>query len=512
MTTATERGAQGAVPARLVRLAEQVSVAVLFRGRQHDVTLPAGSPVAAVVDALVRRLQVGEDSGDDGLRNPDEQGMISPGLVTLTHIDGRPLNRTQSLNQQGVVDGDLLVLEVIDAEVEFTPVIESPSSAVAVLNKARTPVVTAATARLVAGIIVATTVTVMTALLLLAWSRHRAAGEDWNLTPTAASAGVGLLLLIAGALVWRQQQDTVTANALWLPGALIACPAAALMAAPGSVGPWHITFAAVVAVVLAGLLWRLTPAPRGAMAVVVIVGAGLAALAVIHALTGATVQNMSVTVMVLALFVLTGAPKLAARMAGIPVPPFPTVTGKDTFDNADAIAQEALVAAEHHGTPSVEDLRRGAAAANVYLSALLIAVAIFFVGASVFVVEPGQGRWWLATVFVGLLATILLLRGRAFAARGQAITVVTAAVLMVMVTTVKYALAWPTSPVAAYLAAAVILAVGLAGMGAAAVVPKRVFSPVFRKVVEWFEYLLIVAVPPIAVWLLNLLALARNML
>lgn len=509
MTTAAERGTAGAVPAGHVRLVEQVNVAVLFQGRQHDVTLPASSPVAAVVDALVRRLQSDDDAGEEGLRSPDDRGMVSPGLVNLTRIDGRPLNRTQGLSLQGVVDGDLLVLEVIDAEVEFTPVIESPSSAVAVLNKARTPVVTAATARLVAGIIVAATVAVTSALLVLAWSRNRAAGQDWNLIPTAAAATLGLLLIVGGALVWWQRRDAVTANALWLPGALIAFPAAALMAAPGPVGPWHVTFTVVVAVVMAALLWRLTPAPRGLMAVIVITGSGLAALAVIHALTGATLQNMSVVVMVVALFVLTGAPKLAARMAGIPVPPFPTVTGKDVFDNADAIAKEALIAAEHQGTPSVEELRRGAEAANVYLSALLVAVAVFFVGAAVFVVEPGQGRWWLATVFIALLAAVLLLRGRAFAARGQAITVVVAAVLMVMVTTVKYALAW-SSPLSAYLAAAVILLLGLAGMTAAAVVPARVFSPVFRKVVEWFEYLLIVAVPPIAVWLLNLLALARN--
>ena len=111
MTTATERGTQGAVPARQVRLAEQVNVAVLFDGRQHDVTLPASSPVAAVVDALVRRLQTDDDSGEEGLRSPDENGMVSPGLVNLTHIDGRPLNRTQTLGQQGVVDGDLLVLD-----------------------------------------------------------------------------------------------------------------------------------------------------------------------------------------------------------------------------------------------------------------------------------------------------------------------------------------------------------------------------------------------------------------
>ncbi|MFA5707806.1 type VII secretion integral membrane protein EccD [Mycolicibacterium sp.] len=509
MTATTERGAHGAVPSSKVRLAEQVRVAVLFEGRQKDVTLPASSPVAAVVDALVRRLQANEDGGDDGLREPDETGMVSPGLVNLTHIDGRPLNRTQTLSQQGVVDGDLLVLEVVDSEVEFTPVIESPSSAVAVLNKARTPVVTAATARLVAGVIIAATVATTIALLMLAWSRNRSAGHDWNLIPAVSALAVGVLLIIGGALVWSRQRDAVTANALWLPGALIACPAAALMAAPGDIGTWHVAFAAVVATVLAALLWRISPAPRGAMATIVIVGTGLAVLAVIHALTGATLQNMSVAVMVLALFVLTGAPKIAARMAGIPVPPFPTVTGKDTFDNADAIAKEALVAAEHQGTPSVEALRRGAAAANTYLSALLLAVAVFFVGASFFVVDPGQGRWWLATVFVGVLATVLLLRGRAFAARGQAITVVAAAVLMVTITTVKYALAWP-GPEAAYGAAAVLLGIGIAGVIAAAVVPSRVFSPVFRKIIEWCEYLLIVAVPPLAVWLLNLLSLARN--
>ena len=308
MTTATERGAQGAVPARQVRLAEQVNVAVLFAGRQHDVTLPASSSVAAVVDSLVRRLQTADDGGEEGLRSPDENGMVSPGLVNLTHIDGRPLNRTQTLAQQGVVDGDLLVLEVIDADVEFTPVIESPSSAVGVLNKSRTPVVTAATARLVAGIIVAVAVAVTTGLLMLAWSRNRSAGDEWDLIPTAAAAGLGLLLIIAGALVWRQQRDTVTANALWLPGALIACPAAAFMAAPGIVGPWHITFAVMVAVVLAALLWRLSPAPRGLVATVVIVGTGLAALAVVHALTGATLQNLSVVVMVLALLIFLVPP------------------------------------------------------------------------------------------------------------------------------------------------------------------------------------------------------------
>ena len=44
----------------------------------------------------------------------------------------------------------------------------------------------------------------------------------------------------------------------------------------------------------------------------------------------------------------------------------------------------------------------------------------------------------------------------------------------------------------------------------AATVPARSFSPVFRKVVEWLEYLMVVLVPVMAVWLLNVFTLVRN--
>lgn len=514
MTTTTANAAGqkqpvGTAPSEKVRLAEQVRVAVLFEGRQHDLTLPAGSPVAAVVDSLVRVLAE-RDSGEEGLRSADANRMVSPGLVRMTLINGQPLDRTQSLHQQGVRDGELLVLEIIDAEVEFTPIFESPSSAVAVLNKARHAVVTAATARLVAGVILTVAVAALTGLLVLAWWRSLQDGSDWNLVPGLSAAVIGVVLLGAGSLVWWRFQDVVSARALWLSGALIALPAAAVMVTPGDPGPWHVLFAVAVATVVSALLWKLTPAPRGLLAAVVIVGSVVAVLAVIYSLTGVSLQNLSVAVLAINLFVLTGAPKLAARMAGIPVPPFPTVTGKDTFEDANAIAAEALVAAEHQGTPSIAELRRAAAAANVYLTALLAATAVFFVAGSIWVVVPGQGRWWLATVYIGILAAILVMRGRAFASRSQAIIVVSAGLAMVLVTAFNYALN-TSGTVTVYVAAAVVGGLAVAGMVAAAVVPAKVFSPVFRKVIEWVEYLLIVVIPPIAVWLLNLIYLARHM-
>ncbi|MBV8346728.1 MAG: type VII secretion integral membrane protein EccD, partial [Mycolicibacterium sp.] len=196
--------------------------------------------------------------------------------------------------------------------------------------------------------------------------------------------------------------------------------------------------------------------------------------------------------------------------AGIPVPPFPTVTGKLLFDNAEDIAAEALAAAEHEGTPSNAELNRGARAANAYLTSLVAATSIvFMLGAWEAVTMPGHGRWWLSTAYVLILAATLVLGGRAFADRLQAIIVVATALVMTALVIVKYALWWH-SPSMCLAAGGAGLALGVAGLVIAAVVPRHVFSPLFRKLVEWLEYVLIVSVPVICVWLLNLYYLARN--
>jgi hypothetical protein len=122
---------------------------------------------------------------------------------------------------------------------------------------------------------------------------------------------------------------------------------------------------------------------------------------------------------------------------------------------------------------------------------------------------PGHGRWWLSTGYVLIVAAILVLGGRSFADRLQAIIVVATALVMTTLVAVKYAVWWH-SPTMCLAAGAAILALGIMGLVIAAVVPRHVFSPLFRKLIEWAEYTLIVLVPPAAVWLLNLYYLARN--
>jgi type VII secretion integral membrane protein EccD len=499
--TATLGGQPGVRPAAQVRLAEQVRVAVIFAGQQHDVTLPANSPVAAVVEALIQVLQERRESTGSA-------AAVTSGLVSLARINGDTLDRGQTLAQQGVVDGDLLVLEVTDAEVGFTPIVESASSAVAIANAKRFSAVTERTATTFAAVAVAAATLVALVVIGDVWRLNLAGGQDWNLLPALLAAGLAVLLLVAAWLVWWLRTEETVACALWL-SALLAFPVAAAMATPGRAGSAHLLWAAVTATVLALLLWRLTPLPRGLMAWITVMGSATALLALVRLLWSVRTEYLWVGVLAVGLVVLTHAQGFAGRMAGIPLPPFPTVTGKVLFEDADDIAAEALAAAEHRGTPSVTDLVEGAATANTYLTALVVSTSFFFVCGAAGAITPGQGRWWIQFVFVTVLGVLLVLRGRAFTDYAQAVIVVATGLIMPTAAAVRYALA-EHNTVLSLVVAAGVLALGASALAVAAIVPAHVFSPVFRKAVEWAEYALVVAVLPMALWLCNVYYLARH--
>ena len=488
-------------PAAGVKLGEQVRVAVIFAGEQHDLTLPANSPVAAVVEAVILLLQ-------NRLEGSGGAAAVSPGLLSLTRINGETLDRSLTLAQQDVSDGDLLVLEVIDAAVAFTPIIENASSAVAMINYKRFSAVTAETAVAFSAVAAGVATVVSTLLIGNVWRLQRAGGHTWAVLPAVVEAVLAALLLLAGALVWWRRRQPVVPTALWL-SALVAAAAAAFMGTPGPVGAAQAAWTAVTAAVLAVVLWQLTPVPRGLMAFVVLVGGGVAVLGFLRLLAHIEITYLWVGTLAVALFVLTNAQSIAGRMAGIPLPPFPTVTGKLLFDDAEEFAAEALAAAEHEGTPSMAELVEGAAAANGYLTSVVAACSVFFIVGAAELVTPLRGRWWLVLLYVGILSVMLVLRGRALTDRAQAILIVATGLSMATAVAVKYALASHQPWISLAVAAGVAL-LGVAGLVVAAVVPPRAFSPTFRKVVEFVEYPLVVAVLPLALWLCNIYHLARN--
>ncbi|MCP9276915.1 type VII secretion integral membrane protein EccD [Mycolicibacterium arenosum] len=503
-----EERTPGVRAAARVRLREQVRVAVLFDDRQTDMALPATEPVATLVGDVLRDLL----DGGEALRTPDGRDLVTPGAVALKRVTGRPLSRGQSLAEQGVKDGDLLILEVDDAEVSFTPVIENASSAIAQHNATKFASVTPQTATAFAAVAAAIGAALAVGLLIDGWRLDLAADAAWPfpaLVPAITAAALALILLTGGALTaWRRQSPAV-ANAL-RAGGVLAATAAAFICAPNPPASWHLFFAAVTAAVLAILLWRFGSVPRGAAAWLTLVGIGAAALA---ALRGAGVQTAYLWVGTLAvsLVVLKSTETLAQVMARVPMPPFPTITGRNTFDDADEIAAEALVAAETEGTPSVAELERAADDANTYLRAIVAAVAPFLVLGAYGAVTPFTGRWVLATVFVLGIATILVFRGRDFTDRVAAVTVVATALAMAVALGLRYV--WVShDPVMSLGMAMGAMALGFAALVVAAVVPARVFSAPFRKGVEWVSYGLQVLVVPATLWLLNLYFLVRNAL
>lgn len=488
-----------------VQLREQVRVAVLFNGRQTDMALPATETVATLTtDVLRELLEPGQP-----LRCADGQGMITPGKVILKKVGGRPLNRGQSLTDQGVKDGDLLILDVDDAQVSFTPVIENASSAIAQFNAQRFTSVTTQTAVSFSGITAGLGSVVTVGLLVHAWRLDLAAGQRWPLVPALVAAGLAALLLAGAALVWWRRGATVVANGLWL-GAIFAGGAAAFIAVPGKPGAWHIVFSATIAAMLAMVLWRLSPAPRGVVAWLTLVAGGVFVIALLRG-TGIQMTYIWIGALFAALLVLKSTESLSQLLATVPMPPFPTVTGKLVFDDAEEIAAQALVAAETEGTPSVAELEHAAAAANIYQQAVAAATAPFFVAGAAGAVTVGQGRWWLATLYVLALAAILVFRGRSFDDRVTAITVVATAFTMSTALGLKYALS-SHDPRMSLLIAAAVLTLGLSAVVVAAVVPQRVFSAPLRKGVEWLDYGLQVLIPPVVFWLLNLYFLTRNAL
>lgn len=509
-TASRTNGAQasGVRASDRVRLREQVRVAVLFDGRQTDMVLPATESVATLVADVLRELLPPEEA----LRSPDDRDMVTPGKVVLKTVGGTALNRAQSLNDQAVNDGQLLILTIEDADVSFTPVIENASSAIAQFNASRFTGVTAQTAIAFSGVAAGVGSVVAVALLVNAWRLnltgvHRASLPA--LVPALGAAGLAALLLAGAALVWWRRRAPMVANGLWM-GALAAVTAAAFMAVPGKPGAWHVVLAAAVAAMLALVLWRLSPAPRGVVAWVTLVSFGVFGIAALHGI-GLQMTYLWIGALFAALLVLKSTESLSQILARVPMPPFPTVTGKLVFDDAEEIAAEALVAAETEGTPSVADLEFAAAAANTYQQAIVAATTPFFVAGAAGAVTLGHGRWWLATVYVLALSAILVFRGRSFADRATAVTVVATAFAMSTALGLKYALA-SHDPWMSLLIAAVVLGLGLAAVVTAAVVPQRVFSAPFRKGVEWLDYLLQVLVPPLAFWLLNLYFLTRNAL
>jgi type VII secretion integral membrane protein EccD len=345
---------------------------------------------------------------------------------------------------------------------------------------------------------------------LLLWYRWH--HNSW--LPTAYSAVIAAVVLGVALLLQMRahtEQDRRVADIMLLSG-LAPLTVAAAAAPPGGVGSPHAVLGFGVLTIAAMLALRFTGRRLGLYTALVTVSVvtAIAALARMVAMTSAV--TLLTSVVLVCVLIYHSAPALSRRLAGIRLPVFPSATSRWVFEARPDLP--TTVVRSDGGPPvlegpaSVRDVLVQAERARSFLTGLLTGLGVLMVVSLTALSDPHTGQRWLPLLLAGFSAGFLMLRGRSYVDRWQAITLAVTAVLIVGAVVVRYALVLQ-SPLAVPICAAILVLLPAAGLTSAAVVPNTIYSPLFRKFVEWIEYLCLMPIFPLALWLMNVYAAIR---
>jgi type VII secretion integral membrane protein EccD len=472
-------------------------------GVQIGVLLDANAPVSVMTDPLLKVV-------NSRLRELGEAPLEATGRGrwVLCLVDGAPLRATQSLTEQDVYDGDRLWIRFIADTEHRSQVIEHISTAVSANLSKRFASIDPVVAVQVGASMVATGV--ITASALLGWWRWH--HNSW-LTAIYAAV-IGMLVLGVSVLALMRantRQDRRNGDIMLLSG-IAPISVAAAAAPPGPVGSPQAVLGFGVLTVAAMLALRFTGRRLGIYTAIITVSAvaAIASLSRMVALTSAvTLLSCVVLACVLAYHF---APALSRRLAGIRLPVFPSATSRWVFearpDLPTTVVRSGGGPPVLEGPASVRDVLLQAERARSYLSGLLLGLGVLMVVSLTALSNPHTGERWLPLLLAGFSAGFLMLRGRSYVDRWQAITLAGTAVLIVAAVVVRYVLVL-SSPLSMSIGVAILVLLPAAGLTAAAVVPNTIYSPLFRKFVEWIEYLCLMPIFPLAFWLMNVFAAIR---
>ncbi|WP_343602698.1 type VII secretion integral membrane protein EccD [Mycobacterium sp.] len=501
MTTLVAEAPQ--TTAEAVSSPQATVVAVMAADVQIGVLLDANAPVAVMVDPLLKVV-------NSRLRELDVTPLTADGRGRwmLCLVDGTPLRPGQSLTEQSVYDGDRLWLRFIADTEHRAQVIEHISTAVAAnLSKRFTaidPVVAVQVGAAMVG------VGVLLAAGLLGWWRS----QDDSWLPAVYGAVIALLVLTVATLVLVRSTTTAdrrVGDIMLLTGL---APAAVAVAAapPGPVGAPHAVLGFAAAGVGAILVMRFIGRQLAVCtAIVTICVAGLAAGLARMAL-GAGAVTLLTCVLLVCVVGYHAAPTMSRWLSGIRLPVFPSATSRWVFEARPDLPTTVAVSGGGRpileGPASVRDVVLRSERARSFLAGLLVGMGVLMVVSSTALCDPHTAQRWLPLLLAASTSGFLLLRGRSYVDRWLAITLAVTGVLIVVAVVVRYVLVL-SSPVASSIGVAILVLLPAAGLTAAAVVPNSIYSPLFRRFVEWIEYICLIPIFPLALWLMNVYAAIR---
>ncbi|MBF6327481.1 type VII secretion integral membrane protein EccD [Nocardia transvalensis] len=472
----------------IVRAPDLARVTILAKHTQVDMAIPVDVPVALVIPSVVD--MVAQHSRTNDFDNTGEQ--FEPAEWVLARIGQPPFSNSLSLGEQGVRDGELLMLESAD-HVAPTPLFDDIMYNVAIADADHFRAWSPKVARITGSLIAIATMLVGCLGLLAAPD----ALPGW--IPGAVAAFITLLLVVAGTVLSRMYGDRTTA--LVLGGcALPTAFTAGMLFVPDHYGWANLLLGSVLVGATAVLAWRVSGVGLALFIGVTTLAVFAIPAALVGLLTAQPVKAIGAVAAALALGGLALAPRVSILLSKLPLPPVPSPgTPIDpTEDDPD----------DHRALPSLEALRAKSERARMYLAGLVAATTLVtVVGALAAVDAKATTPYWPGVALALVCAVVLMFRSRTYAGAEQAVVLIAggAAILLTMMIGAAFTQEQPL----AVFGAAMVMLIGALILGI--IVPNQQATPPMRRAVELLEYAFVAAVVPLVFWVAELYALIRSL-
>lgn len=470
----------------IVRAPDLARVTILAKHTQVDMAIPVDVPVALVIPSVVD--MVAQHSRTNDFDNSGEQ--FQPAEWVLARIGQPPFSNSLSLGEQGVRDGELLMLESAD-HVAPSPLFDDIMYNVAIADTDHFRSWSPRLARITGSIIAVLTMLAGCVGLLAAPD----AMPGW-ITGSVAAV-LTILLVVAGTVMSRMYGDT--ASALIFGGcALPSAFAAGMLLVPDHYGWANLLLGSVLLGATAVLAWRVS-----GVGLTLFIGATTLSVfavpaALVGLLTDQPVKAIGGVAGALALAALSMAPRVSMLLSKLPLPPVPSPgTPIDpTEEDPD----------DHRALPTMDALRTKSERARMYLAGLVGATTLVTVVGMLTATDPSaDSPYWPGIALALVAAAVLMFRSRTYVSAELAVTLVSggAAILLLMMIGAAFTV---EQPLAIFGAAMVML---IAALILGIIVPNQSATPPMRRAVELLEYAFVAAVVPLVFWVAELYTLVR---
>ncbi|MBN7374143.1 type VII secretion integral membrane protein EccD [Mycobacteroides abscessus] len=468
-------------------------------GTELDWALPSTRPLIAAVEDLMEGI--GREL--HRLRLP---ALDPKTTYVLCDADGRPLDVQKTLDQCGVLDGDLLWLLPAESTEKHAKVTERVSTAIARSAAEQFRTVDPQITQKLSGLLVAGLVGWILLILTKLW------WDSGSIAPAAAAAALAVALL-TGSWVASSSPKELRRKAfgplVW-SGVGAFCAAAAL-AIPGAPSGWNLAAAAGTLVLSVYLLALITGRYPAAVALCITLGLAGFAAAVLRAGLHVPPERIAAASLSIVVMLVTYAASIGGVVSGVPTPSFPSYRSRGVFEQAPNRPRKSVSPVATGEIITGDQVAKWARRGNLTMTGIALASSLLLIAGCRWVVIPGQPWSWRNLVFAVGICLIVLLWSQSMVDRVQSLSLAGASFVGIAIVIGRYAAASPSSVPTTLLSAALValLAVGvlLAGLW----LPDASLKPPIRRAIMGLHLLLIAVLTiPWMLWIWETYAFLRH--